>query len=192
MDEKLIYELISQRRTVHRYRKSDIDDELIKRGLELALLAPNHKFTFPWKFIVCGPKAQNAIFEIALSNALKKAEAIGEDHESVRNDVTEKFLNPAKIVLFARKKTAELKQSHEDYASVACAIQNFTTYLSGNGYDSKWSTGSVSTSDKIYKIAGLNPEEFVIDGLIIVGKNIADRYPPRRRPSVAEVAVYLD
>lgn len=192
MNESQIYDLISKRRTVHRYRSAEIEDSLITRGLELALMAPNHKFSFPWKFVICGSKAKREIYELALSNAVKKAEVTGESAESVEQGVREKFLNPAKIVFFARKRSGDPVRSHEDYASVACAIQNFTTYLAGCGYDSKWSTGSVSSHEKTYNLLGLDAEEYAIEGMILIGKSAIDEYPPRRRPTLSEVATFID
>lgn len=187
MNPEQIYDLISRRRTVHRFKVADIDVSLIKKGLEVALTAPNHNFTFPWQFVICGKQTQQKLFEQALQSAVFKAKAAGEDVLKIKSKVTEKFLNPSCMVFFARKRNAVSKMAHEDYASVACAVQNFTLYMLGHGYDCKWSTGSLSQSKETLDLLGLKETEYVIDGLILVGKPLLDQHPPRRRPELEEV-----
>lgn len=186
-----IEKIIEGRHTCHRYAPSKIEDKLLKRGLELALTAPNHKFTFPWQFVICGEKTRQKFYEQAKLKAEKKAQAAGEDFSLIEKKLQEKMLNPASLVVFSRKIHADPKMAHEDYATVACSIQNFTLYLEEHGFKSKWSTGAITTSPETYETLGLDPESEVIDGFIWIGKPLV-KDPPRRRPSLDEVLKELD
>ena len=178
--------VIKNRRTIHNYSPSEIDHTLIKTGLELALLAPNHRFTFPWHFVIAGPETREKITSLALDLKLASPKSEGLSKEHVIRSVREKFLNPAALVVFFCKKSGDDFQEKEDYASVACGIQNFTLYLAEQGYGSKWSTGKITRHQKVFDILGVEENEYESCGFIWVGKSEGS-LPPRRRPELNEL-----
>ena len=76
-------------------------------------------------------------------------------------------------------------QSREDYASVSCAIHNFTLALAARGVGTKWSTGSMTRHPMAYDLAQVDAQAEEIVGFIWYG--FAARTPQPRRPDLNEV-----
>jgi len=183
-----IAEIINNRRTIHSFLNEDISPELVREGLELALTAPNHRHTFPWKFVEIGKKTRLQLIDIALSTiALKKGESSNhEELEARRAKLQIKLQYPASIIAFVMKKSDDPFVEREDYASVACGIQNFTLFMKSHSWDAKWSTGAISTHIKTYELLSIDSNTDEIVGFVMVGHSAA-RLSERRRPDLDEV-----
>jgi nitroreductase len=184
---------ILARRTAHLYLDETIDDSLIKEALEAALMAPNHKFTFPWHFVWVGPQTRLKLAELRqVIMAEKKGPAATEDEKASRQGKCQaKILNPAGLVAFCMKRDEDETLSKENYATIACSIQNFTIALRAHGWDSKWSTGGLLKDDRTYQTLGIDRETLELCGLVYVGHSAVE-LPERRRPSLDEVLVRLN
>ena len=53
-----VTEAIRARRSIKDFTDEPIDRETVESLLELAVLAPNHRMTQPWRFVVLGPAAR--------------------------------------------------------------------------------------------------------------------------------------
>ena len=53
-------DVIRGRRTLKGFRPEPIADDVIAELLDLAVYAPNHHTTEPWRFIVIGPRRSRA------------------------------------------------------------------------------------------------------------------------------------
>ena len=60
-----LQQLIADRRTVHDYREEPLPDGALERGLTVALAAPNHRMTEPWRFVRVGPTARARLVDIS-------------------------------------------------------------------------------------------------------------------------------
>ena len=49
-DATAVQEALLSRRTVHHFEERPVPDDVLRRGLECAIRAPNHKLTEPWRF----------------------------------------------------------------------------------------------------------------------------------------------
>ncbi|MEM9209474.1 MAG: nitroreductase family protein, partial [Pseudomonadota bacterium] len=83
----------------------------------------------------------------------------------------------------------ELRQQ-EDYASVACAIQNLMLFLSEAGVGTKWATGPIIRDSRYYEALGIDESVEFIAGVVWYG--YPKVVPEQRRREVAEIAVELD
>jgi nitroreductase len=177
-------ELISSTRTIHGFTDEKIPDAIINNVIELALMAPNHKFTFPWKFLLLGEKTQSKIFENALK--LKFGETIPSEE---RDSMQDKLLNP-RMLFVIQKRNEDTFTSKEDYATIACSVQILALALAEQKIGYKWSTAKFSTIDSTYKLLDLNIQNEEIVGCILIGKPKGE--PKKRvRPSVSEVLTIL-
>jgi len=169
------------RRTVHKYKSDPVPDVILQRALEAAMQAPNHKLTFPWRFITVGPKSRKVLFEIVLE--IKSAGADCSD--TVRKAIEAKVLNPGALVIVALKKDPDPLRAREDYAATSCAIQNLMLSLWNDGFGSKWTTGRPTRHEKTYALAGVDQNEEEIVGFVWGG--IAECIPtPPTRPALEE------
>lgn len=183
---------IVSRRTVHRYENSEIELSTIERACELALLAPNHKHTFPWYFISLGPHTRTKLIPDAIKLKLAKTEnPDAQQRLAIEKQTTDTWMNPAAIIACCQKLHHDTKLNRENYASVACGIQNMTLYLKSKSWDSKWSTGKITELQTTYDALGVNSGEHFIAGFLFVGKP-ASPLGKQTRPKVQDTLKLLD
>ncbi|MBU0553113.1 nitroreductase [Myxococcota bacterium] len=164
-------EIIRARRTVHKYLDLPVAPEIITRALEAAHSAPCHKRTWPWRFYVVGAQTRQALYEIALAMG-------GEVTPAAKASLSRKLLRPALIVA-TQTRSADPQRAHEDYAAVACALQNAMLSLRADGLGSKWSTGGLSRAPEAARLLGVPAEEEIV-GFLWFG--YPEVTPPCARP----------
>ena len=96
---------------------------------------------------------------------------------------------PGWLVVTCKKSEDELTQQ-EDYASVCCAIQNFSLYLSEAKLASKWATGSIIRDQRYYDLLKIDSNNEFIVGLIWYG--YPKILPKQNRKEIAEIITYID
>lgn len=174
--------VIESRRTIHTYKPESIPEKDILDALRAATFAPNHKLTYPWSFVLVGAETRKSIANLAVS--LKHPE--GEISEEKRAQVQSKFMDPAHLVVFCCQKNEDAFRAREDYATMACAIQNFSLLLWERKIGTKWSTGGPSRHEQTYEILGIDPREKEIVGFLWAG--IPAHIPESpKRPSAESV-----
>lgn len=164
MGEMNTQEALLTRRTVHFYEPEPVDEALIEQALEAAIRAPNHKLTNPWRFTRVGPVSREQI--TALGVSLKCDEAAS---DSKREKVRRKLADPPVLLIVSQRLSEDAHTRQEDYASVACAIQNLSLSLWANGLGSKWSSGAITRHEQTYAIAGIDPLQEEIVGFVWAG-----------------------
>ncbi|HTV20998.1 MAG TPA: nitroreductase [Polyangiaceae bacterium] len=177
-------ELILTRRTIHDYQPGPVPEGAVERAVTAAMAAPNHRMTEPWRFVRVGPEARRALVDIS-ADLKGGAAAIGEPGlEKLRA----KMLNPAELLVVCQTRNDDPDVAHEDYAAVACAVQNAMLSFWSEGVGSKWSTGGVTTDERTYKTLGIDAEKETIVGFFWAGRALrADVPKPRRRRSLDDV-----
>lgn len=165
-----ILELIQSRRTIHSFSSEVVSNEILEEAISAAIQAPNHRLTWPWRFFILGPKARQVLCGFAKS---------------------EKYAHCGALVVLAIVRASDEERRREDYASMACAVQNMSLYLHAQGWGSKWSTGKVSRSAEMHQLLQISPDEYDLCGMLWIGKAKEVPAPPVR-PPVAQFAKYLD
>jgi hypothetical protein len=84
-------------------------------------------------------------------------------------NVRRKMGTPAVLVVASVVRHTEPAVAREDYAAVACAIQNFCLSLWAEGVGSKWSTGAITTAAETYSLLGVDAELEEIVGFVWAG-----------------------
>jgi nitroreductase len=113
---------IRERRTLKAFTKEPVDAGTVRELLALAVLAPNHHETEPWRFWVVG----RATLE-------RLAEATGDT----------KLLRSQTAIVVGVVRNDDPAVAEEDYAAVACALQNVMLAARGRGLASFWRTPGV-------------------------------------------------
>jgi len=177
-------ERIRSRRTVKLFLKQPVSRELVLDAIEVARWAPNHHLTEPWHFYLLGK--ESIAGSVALIRTIvteRKGEKVGEF--KAKDAAT----RPGWLVVTCRRSDDPLTQQ-EDYASVCCAIQNLSLYLSEAGLASKWSTGAITRDPRFYELLAIDAEREFIVGLIWYG--YPKITPTQQRRPVAEIVTELD
>jgi len=185
-----VRETILTRTTVHEYAPEPIPDGCVERAVETALTAPNHRMTEPWRFVRPTREAREAL--VAISQRLKSEKLNGPLPEKVAAAVREKMMNPAELLVIVRVRDPDNEVAREDYAAVACAVQNAALSLWSEGVGSKWSTGAVTRDAQTYQRLSVDPEREEIVGFFWIGMPSSSPRKPRRKLEVEDVVRTVD
>ena len=172
--------LLHERRTIHLYQDESVPQAWVDEAVLAAHQAPNHKHTWPWRFTLIGPETKAKINELAL----KMKSANGPLEGPALELFHQKRTHP-QLMVVSQVRSGDPMQSREDYASVACAIHNFTLALSSHDVGTKWSTGSMTRHPIAYELAQIDAETEEIVGFIWYG--MAARIPKPRHPDIGDV-----
>ena len=176
-----LQEAIRTRRTVHAYTAEPLPDGALEEALAAAHMAPNHHLTIPWRFTLPGPETRARLVPIAI--AVKDAKRrLGDE---AREKLRAKLLNPAAQIVVSQILHEDPATREEDYAAIACAIQNLMLSLSARGVGSKWTTGSVTHHPDTYALLGIDPGRERIVGWVWAGHPA--KVPTIKRPPPDEV-----
>jgi nitroreductase len=168
-----LLKLILDRRTVHDYLPDPVPENLIEEAIEAAVHAPIHRLTYPWRFIRVGKAARERIADLHDEFKKKKFSS-----------------NGGELFVVGLVRAAKPEVAEEDYASLGGALQNMALYLWSKGYGTKWSTGPVSLSNKLFEILpvdtggsfSFSPENFRLCGFFYVGRPAKTPDRPERPP----------
>lgn len=176
------HQTLMTRRTIHDYKTDPLPEGALKRALQAATRAPNHKLTNPWRFTLMGPETRERITEIGVAEKRKKRGGLSEAAET---SIRTKFSRPPELIAVSQVIDADPHRRREDYAAVSCAIQNIQLSLWSEGIGSKWSSGGVTNASETYKTLGIDPAVEEIVGFVWVG--FAEVVPDPPRTALAEV-----
>lgn len=172
-----LIDLLRSRRTVHEYRPEPIPDGCIERALAAAIAAPNHHMTEPWRFRRVGPYTRDQLLDVYLDIKRKKAGNLTDKQEE---RLRAKFTTAAQLLVVSRVRNDDHVTAREDYAAVACAVQNLMLALHAEGVGTKWTTGAVTRDPRTYDLTEVDFDLERIEGFIWVGI-AADGDKPKRR-----------
>jgi nitroreductase len=163
-------ELVRSRRTVHDFADEPIPRAWLDEALALAVWAPNHKLTLPWAYYEFNSEQKTRWAEWAVEMKIAKKPLLAAD-ENFRARERQKWLAiPHVFWLLQRVSAGQDSQRHrEDFAAVACAVQNITLALWQHGVASKWSTGKITTEPRLYELAGLSAADYENCGFLLIG-----------------------
>ena len=159
-----IQQAISTRRTIKEFKPDAVPAEVLDRVLAAGTLAQNHRLTEPWRFLILGPQTHAALAAIDAKMATKPAIAA----------VTCVLQGDA----FQRK---------EDYAAVACAVQNIQLAAWAEGIGMQWGTGRTAMAPETAQLLQIDAQVEEMVGLLFFGYPALVPPSARRKP-LAEVA----
>jgi nitroreductase len=179
-----LQEIIENCRTVHHYQDRQVSKQLVEKALENSLTAPNHRFTFPWKYYWAGDEVKSQLVDLAIQvKSMKAGELSEQEKEGIRN----KFNHP-EIIAFVQKRNDDEFTSKEDYATLSCSVQLFALTLAEQGVGYKWGTGKITRHPETYRFFGIDQEKEEIIGFIMAGYPLNEA-KERNRPPLGEILV---
>ena len=149
---------IQTRQSVGRVRQDPVPEDLVRRILESAVHAPNHKITEPWRFHVFTGKGRGELARARAETARLQAEAEGEDEEMAAGRISRErkkaFRAPVVIAVISVAGRDEV-ETLENYAACAAAVQNMQLTAHSLGLASIWRTGPVAYHEHMRRFFGL-------------------------------------
>lgn len=137
-----ILEVITNRRNIKKFKTDPIDQDLIKKWLNAAVMAPNHRMTQPWEVYIVGPETRAKL-----------------NHKT-------NFGNAPFVMAVLSKHGKTAVEAEENALATACFIQNFNLAAWAEGVGTFWS--SISISEKNREILGV-PDDYDVIGTLGVG-----------------------
>jgi nitroreductase len=174
-----VFETIRERRMLPRVSDEPPSRHDIEELLDLAVRAPVHHRTDPWRFYVLSgdgrDRLANAIADEAIEN--------GADEARAREDARKKVERAPVIVVFTVVPSDDPKVVEaEEFASVAMAMQNFLLGAYAKGLGAMLRTGPAAYHRSIREHLELAPDESVV-GTVYLGTPVGDRETTERIPS---------
>ncbi len=177
-----LHEALRTRRTIQRFAPGPIPAGALDRALEAALLAPNHKLTYPWRFALPGPVTREALFQVGLRLRIAKKGTGPEVEAHVRTTM----LVPAHVVVVSQVIAPDPIRAQEDYAACTNAVLTMMLSLHADGVGSMWGTGRIVRDQETFTVLGLDSTKERIVAFVWIGRPAIVPQTPRR-PALADV-----
>jgi nitroreductase len=187
---------ITGRRNVKAFLPRGVPRDLIERLIDLAVWAPNHRLTEPWRFYAFDGPALVRLGEVAAEvTGAMLGRAVGVDPVVVDRKAAEAAAAWATLpaALYVTTRTDPNPEVDlENYGATCCAVQNLMVAAQAAGLATSWSSGAVALAPALRQLAGADEDERVV-GLIRIGYPDPDGAPKagRRAPGAA-VTRWLD
>ena len=149
-----------------------IDDDIIKRIVDVAQWAPNHKRTWPLRVAVVQGESRRAL-GTAISDAMA---AFGDDEAKVLKARTKYLRTPVVLVVASAAGQTENETEENKYA-VAAGTQNMLLMAESFGLAALWGSPAKGTNSAITHLCHMDSTDHVL-GIIYVG------WPTQSVPSV--------
>src|SRR5579883_2824906 len=162
--------------------------ELIDELLELAVSAPNHYRTNPWRFVVLTGAARDRIGEVAARAIARQPDV----KESLVERQRTQFLRAPAVIAVASAANDDPIKHFENKHAVAAGVQNILLGATAAGLASAWRSGAAmvdpAVSAEVKEALGLQPADEIVSFLYL-GYPIA---PPGSRSEPRPEVRYLD
>jgi nitroreductase len=193
MKAEVLNTIIRERRSVfpQQYSGARVDDEIVKQILESANLAPTHRLTQPWRFIVY---TDNGLLALAKAQAeiykrVTQTDATFKE-ERYQNLLTKPMQSSHIIVVCMKRDEKKSVPEIEEIGAVFCAVENMYLTATAYGVGCYLSTGGVTYFEEAKEIFGLGKEDKLI-GFFHLG--MPTRVPsPAKRKSLDEVVSWVE
>ena len=159
---------IRERQTTGAFSDVPVDDDTLRELIGLAVWAPNHRTTEPWRFHVVSGPARERMAD-AIQTWLSESAADTSSAAAVaRKKLTR---SPLFVVVSQVRRPDDPVIDLEDYAACCCATQNLLLAAHERGLATKWSTGKLAEYEGAKRFLGLGPDDRIV-AYVYIG------YPP--------------
>ena len=190
--EQLMY-LMKNRRSIMPYKFTDkeIEETKIEKLLECANSAPNHKLTYPWRFIVINKKSHAQLHNITYDIMKKHYEndpCLLRKLKGLEDDVNERWNNVSHFIGICVKKSHKVPE-WEEICAVSCAVQNMLLMAPCLGIACYWSSwhSETTSNPSMLKFLGMSADnEDLCLGFLVLGYSKSNILYERKNISYQE------
>lgn len=170
------------RRSVYFFQSTPIPNETIRWAIRLAMRAPNHYKTKPWRFHVYAGAGRELLADAFERGAL----SIGQDRARARAKI---YAAPVTVVVACLHDPDHAKSLlHEDQFATAAAVENLLLALSAAGIGAIWGTGRLIETEAVRALVGLvNPVDRIIAAITVGYADPERPLPPRSEEELESV-----
>src|SRR5579862_1719637 len=160
--------VIGSRRSIYAFAATPVAEDDLRLALDLAVRAPNHRLTRPWRFGVFLGEGRSRLADALAAASVR----LGLPIEKARATA---FMAPAIVCAgvacqLDRPKVVE----HEECYAVAAAVENLMLALHARGIGSIWTTGARADTSEVRALLGLNGAHDHVIAIVGVGYPAAE------------------
>ena len=183
-----LQDAILNRRSIKRFTSREVTREEVEALIQVAVHAPNHKLTQPWRFYVLGPGARRAYGEALGNRKAKKATDENAAREIVQKTGDEHASLPAMLaVAMTLSDNPEVRE--EDFAATFMAIQNLALAAHAMGLGTHIKSGAVLEDPAARAAVGVAEGERIVATLHL--GEPAEQPPARPRIQASQVTIWV-
>jgi nitroreductase len=170
-------EIIRGRRSIGKVKDEPVPKELVEKLIDLAVWAPNHFGTEPWKFIVMMGEGRRVLGQAYADITAESLTDLPDEEvrQRLEKEIAKAFRAPVVIAAVCVPSDLPRVNLAEELAASHAAVQNLLLAAHVNGLGAVWRTGDPAYHPKMKQALGLEENEQVI-GLIYIG--YPDMQPP--------------
>lgn len=183
-----VTEAIQARRSIKRFGERSPTREEIETLLDMAILAPNHRNTEPWRFYVLGPEARHA-YGLALGERRARKLEDPERAREVRDRTAAEHRALPCMVAVAMVTSDNPEIREEDYAATMMSVQNMSLAAVELGLGTHIRTGAIMEDPSARAAVGVGAEERIV-AVVNVG-TVVELPAGRPRAPAAARTVWL-
>lgn len=180
---------IRSRRSIKRFTDRVVTRDEIEKLLSLAVLAPNHRLTQPWRFYVLGPEARYA-YGLALGE--RKARKLDDAARgaALRETVAAEHRALPGMIVVAIATSDNPEIGEEDYAAAMMAIENLALAAVEMGLGTHIKTGGVMSDPAARAAVGVAANERIV-AIVNLGEP-AELPPPKKREAATTLTRWVE
>lgn len=171
-------QLIKSRRSIKRFSDREVSTQLITDLLDIAVWAPNHHLTQPWRFILFTGEGREKF-----ANAVREWKMSKEPNPSKKQEEGDKLYqklmgNPA-FLLVVMEEHPILSKREEDIEATSCLIQNFSLLAWEQDLGMTWHSQGWLHEPIVRDAIGIKPGERIIANLHMGYAEMIPKAQPR-------------
>ncbi len=183
---------IEQRRSIRKFKDTDVAKELIIELVAAARLAPSAKNRQPWKFIVFSGTSKDGLLD-AMQSGIEKTEKVllqsGDAGGIPDAKNTLRIMRQAPVIIivmnpdgsspYEQISTDQRTTEICDTLSIGAAVENLLLTAQENGLGTLWIANTLYAYDELCRYIGENGQ---LVGAIALGYPDESPYPRPRKP----------
>jgi nitroreductase len=182
------------RRNVKAFLPQPVPRPLLAELIDLAVWAPNHRLTEPWRFYVLDGASRQRLGELARQQTVMGLPATADPSAAqlAGDQAAAAWASVPALLYLTFQGDPKPEIDRENYAAACCAAQNFMLAATGAGLATSWSSGGLACSPEMLALVGAGPAEQMV-GLFRVGYPDPEQAGStgRRKPA-STYTVWLD
>ncbi len=183
-----VFDAMRERRSIKHFTDAPVTRPQLERLLEAAVLAPNHRMTQPWRFLVLGPESRRTYGRVLGLRKGAKVEdpAVG---DAIARKIEEEYAALPALIGVAMREDANPADREEDYAATFMGVQNLCLAALELGLGTHVKTGAILADGRVREALRLPPGERLV-AIVQLGQP-AEQPAPKPRTAAAELTRWL-
>src|SRR5260221_1503592 len=179
-----LLEALKGRRSIRQFTAHEVTRADVEAMIDVAVTAPNHRLTQPWRFYVLGPQARHAYGAALGARKAKKLEDAAAA-EALRTKIAEEHAALPLMIAVSVVEDANPEIREEDLAATMMAVQNIALAAMALGLGTHIKTGAIMNDAAARAAVGVPEGERIVAVLNLGEPAVVP--PPKERRSAASL-----